>query len=108
MTMVTNMSKRTIPAGEFKAHCLKLMDEVAATGDEIVITKRGKPVAQLVRAGLRTEPESLFGYMKGTFEIIGDIVEPIFPNWEGTERWDRLERQLAEEAQAKKRRMKKK
>jgi prevent-host-death family protein len=38
---------RTIPAGEFKAKCLALMDEVAATGDEIVITKRGKPVARL-------------------------------------------------------------
>jgi prevent-host-death family protein len=41
------MVMRTIPAGEFKAKCLALMDEVAATGDEIVITKRGKPVARL-------------------------------------------------------------
>lgn len=37
-----------IPAGEFKAHCLQLMDEVAATGQSLVITKRGKPVAKLV------------------------------------------------------------
>lgn len=37
-----------IPAGEFKAHCLQLMDEVAATGQTLIITKRGKPVAKLV------------------------------------------------------------
>jgi len=37
-----------VPAGEFKAHCLQLMDEVAATGQPIIITKRGKPVAKLV------------------------------------------------------------
>ena len=37
-----------IAAGEFKARCLKLMDEVQATGEEVVITKRGKPVAKLV------------------------------------------------------------
>ena len=38
---------RTIKASEFKAKCLKLMDEVAANGEEIVITKKGKPVAKL-------------------------------------------------------------
>jgi prevent-host-death family protein len=38
---------RTIPAGRFKAQCLKLLDEVAETGETIVITKRGRPVAQL-------------------------------------------------------------
>ncbi len=37
-----------IPAGEFKAKCLKLMDQVRESGKEIVITKRGKPVAKLV------------------------------------------------------------
>ena len=39
---------RTIPAGEFKAKCLKLMDEVDETGVPIVITKRGRPVSRLV------------------------------------------------------------
>ena len=43
---------RTIPAGEFKAKCLKLMDEVSETGVPIVITKRGKPVSRLVPARL--------------------------------------------------------
>ena len=39
---------RTVPAGEFKARCLKLMDEVNETGATIVITKRGRPVSRLV------------------------------------------------------------
>ena len=42
------MAKRTIAAGDFKQGCLALIDQVAETKDEIVITKRGKPVARLV------------------------------------------------------------
>ena len=86
MTMVTdyghNMTKsREIPAGEFKAKCLKLMDEVAATGEELVITKRGKPVARLVPAAAERPP--LFGFMKGSVQIHGDIIAPALdPGWE--------------------------
>jgi prevent-host-death family protein len=75
-------SKRTIPAGEFKARCLKLMDEVAATGGEIVITKRGKPLARLTAAEAKEEPKSLYGYMKGTIKVLGDIVEPFDVEYE--------------------------
>lgn len=42
------MSKRTIAAGAFKQGCLKILDEVAETHDPVIITKRGRPVAQLV------------------------------------------------------------
>ena len=86
MTMVTDyghiMSKsREIPAGEFKAKCLKLMDEVALTGEELIITKRGKPVARLVPA--KEERPPLFGSMKGTVKVLGDIMEPVWePSWE--------------------------
>ena len=86
MTIVTNhgheMTKsREIPAGEFKAKCLKLMDDVAATGEELVITKRGKPVARLIPA--QTERQPLFGSMKGSVKILGDIVESVWePDWE--------------------------
>ena len=50
---------RTIKASEFKAKCLQLMDEVAETGDEIVITKNGRPVSRLVP--YREKPKSWFG-----------------------------------------------
>ncbi len=80
--MVINMTKsREIPAGEFKAKCLKLMDEVNRTGEELVITKHGKPVAKLVPT--ETERPSLFGCMKGSVTILGDIVGPVIePAWE--------------------------
>lgn len=51
--------RRTIKASEFKAECLKLMDEVAATGEEIVITKNGSPVSALVP--YRRKPTTFFG-----------------------------------------------
>jgi prevent-host-death family protein len=69
MTMVT----KTIPAGEFKAKCLKLLDEVQRTGEVIVVTKRGKPVARLM-APLAETVESVFGRQKGSMTIVGDIV----------------------------------
>ncbi|MGH3065892.1 MAG: type II toxin-antitoxin system Phd/YefM family antitoxin [Gaiellaceae bacterium] len=49
---------RTIPAGRFKAQCLRLLDEVAETGETIVVTKRGKAVAKLEPI---EEPPSLKG-----------------------------------------------
>ena len=61
----------TIAAAAFKAKCLALLDEVAATGKEYVITKRGKKVARLVRVD--EKPEKIFGRMKGTVKIHGDI-----------------------------------
>jgi len=72
-----------ITAGEFKARCLKLMDEVRDTGREIVITKRGTPVARLVPVVGGTESD-VFGCMRGTVEIIGDIVAPMEDEWEAS------------------------
>ena len=69
----------SIPAAVFKAECLKLMDEVARTGQPVVITKHGKPVAQLVP--VPAEPSSLFGYMKNTVIIKGDVVAPTDDRW---------------------------
>ncbi len=67
----TDMS---VNAAEFKSKCLKLIDQVAATHEPLVITKRGKPMAKLVPIERET-PISLFGYMKNTGQILGDIVD---------------------------------
>ena len=75
---------RTIKASEFKAKCLKLMDEVAETGDELIVSKNGRPVARLVP--YRRKPKSLFGIDKGKIEILGDIVEPLDIEWEAGDR----------------------
>ena len=71
---------RTIKASEFKAKCLKLMDEVAESGEEIVITKNGRPIARLVP--YRAKFEEFFGADKGKLEIIGDIISPLEVDWE--------------------------
>jgi prevent-host-death family protein len=76
MTMVTKRtSQRRITAAEFKAKCLKLMDQVSSSGDAIVITKRGVPVAEL--GPVRGSAERLVGSLKGRIEIAGNIVNPI-------------------------------
>ena len=71
---------RTIKASEFKAKCLQIMDEVASTGEPVLITKNGKAVAQLVPA--KRVPDTLFGALKGSIHITGDIVAPIDTEWE--------------------------
>ena len=70
---------RTIKASEFKARCLKLMDEVAESGEEIVITKNGRPVSRL--APYRTTPKTFFGRDRDRIRILGDIVSPMPAEW---------------------------
>ena len=71
---------RIVKAGEFKAKCLQLMDEVAATGEPVIVTKRGKPVVQLVPAVKK--PRTLFGFLKGHIKVTGDIISPIDVEWD--------------------------
>lgn len=70
-----------ISAGEFKAKCLKLMDEVASTHEPLVITKRGKPVVMMVPIAPK-QALPLFGYMAGTATVHGDIIAPVDAEWE--------------------------
>ena len=70
------MKIKTIPAGQFKARCLAIMDEVKAKRQAVVITKRGKPVAKLIPA--EQEKDDIFGFFQGKIEIKGDIVSPAF------------------------------
>lgn len=68
---------KRIPAGEFKARCLTLMDDVRNTREPVVITKRGKPVAKLVPAD--DENRDFIGRLKGVIKIVGDIESPVEP-----------------------------
>lgn len=77
---------REVPAGEFKARCLAMMDEVRDSGGEYVITKRGAPVAKLVP--VRAERRPLLGSMKGTTRTLGDIVGPLDEPWTALDNWD--------------------
>ncbi len=80
MEMEHPTNKRMIKASEFKSKCLKLMDEVADTGEELVITKHGRCVARLVP--YREKPKTLFGIDKGKIKILGDIIQPLDVEWE--------------------------
>ena len=73
---------KQMPAGEFKTQCLAVMDTVLQTGEPVLITKHGKPVAKLVPA--EQTSNDVFGYMAGKVKIVGDIVGPVTPlgDWE--------------------------
>ncbi len=75
----------TITASEFKAKCLALLDRVAETGEVLTILKRGRPVARLVPAPPAEEriPQEA---LKGTVEILGDVIAPAVP----AEEWEAL------------------
>jgi prevent-host-death family protein len=66
---------RTMPAGEFKARCLRVMEEVRKYRTPVVITKKGRAVAKLVPAD--TPATDVFGCMAGTARIVGDVEAPV-------------------------------
>lgn len=81
------MAKK-MPAGEFKAKCLMVMDKVKKYGQPVTITKHGKAVATLVPAkeGDSEQVVSPFGVMSGSAEIKGDIVTAIDERWDADEK----------------------
>jgi prevent-host-death family protein len=64
-----------IPAAQFKAQCLAVMDQVADSGRPVVVTKHGKPVVQIIP--VKSGEDDIFGFMAGKFRIIGDIENTI-------------------------------
>ena len=72
---------RIVRASEFKAKCLALMDEVARTGESVVVTKRGEPLVELVPHKPRAKKDA-FGILKGELVITGDIMSPIDVEWD--------------------------
>jgi prevent-host-death family protein len=79
--MIVTMSRpsKVLAAGQFKAKCLELMDQVERTGQDIVITKRGRPVARL--APLRDAPATLHGLLAGQIVVEGDLLAPLDMDW---------------------------
>lgn len=81
--MTKKTTEKTMAAGEFKARCLRVMDEVERTRRPVVITKRGRPVAKLVPVD-PSGPDPFFGRLAGRIRLVGDIVAPLDP----PEAWD--------------------
>ena len=76
----TSAESRTIKASEFKAKCLELIDEVAESGEEVVITKNGRPVSRL--APYRVKPKAPFGRDRDKIRVLGDMTAPTGAEWE--------------------------
>ena len=64
-------------ASVFKARCLSVMNDVQATGEPVIVTKRGKPVVKVVP--VESEKDDIFGFMAGQGRIVGDIESPVVP-----------------------------
>jgi prevent-host-death family protein len=73
---------RTMAASEFKARCLRVMEEVRTRRESVLITKKGRPVARIVPA--EKPREDIFGCLKDIVQITGDIESPVVPSsdWE--------------------------
>jgi prevent-host-death family protein len=70
--------RRQIPAGRFKAECLALLDRVAKTGESCIVTKHGRPVAEIVPIRDARPKRSL----RGSVTVHSDIVGPILGDWD--------------------------
>jgi prevent-host-death family protein len=69
---------RKIEASELRKNCVAILREIERTGNHVIITRNGNPVAELVPHN----PDKLRGLLKGRVEIIGDIISPIDVEWE--------------------------
>ncbi|HXO88130.1 MAG TPA: type II toxin-antitoxin system prevent-host-death family antitoxin [Candidatus Acidoferrales bacterium] len=62
---------------EFKAKCLALLEVVSKTKTPLRVTRRGKPIAEVIPASSDVEGRSWIGSMSAGVEIVGDIVSPV-------------------------------
>jgi prevent-host-death family protein len=75
----------TVNASSFKATCLALLKKVKRTGQPILVTLRGEPIAQVVPPEVTDRKEDWLGCAEGSGRILGDIVSPTGSAWEVTE-----------------------
>lgn len=71
---------QTIKASVFKAKCLAILDQVNQSGEEVIITKNGKPVSRLLP--FRTQSKSLFGLHRGVVSSSDELIEPLDITWD--------------------------
>lgn len=71
---------RTMKASECKAKFLGVLDDVADNHERVIVTKNGKPVAQIIP--YVEKPRSIIGALKGSVTVMGDLDEPTDADWE--------------------------
>ncbi len=70
-----------VTAANFRSNCFKILDEVDKQHKEVVITKRGKPIAKLVRYETSPSSDPLLGTLPGVGCTVGDLTEPFEDKW---------------------------
>lgn len=71
-----------ISAASFRSNCFKILDEVDKKHKEVIITKRGKPIAKLVRYQTDNTSDPLLGSLLDAGSTVGDLTEPFEDKWE--------------------------
>ncbi|MGH9366628.1 MAG: type II toxin-antitoxin system Phd/YefM family antitoxin [Thermoanaerobaculia bacterium] len=66
----------SVSISQFKARCLAILARVQRTGRPILVTRFGKPVAEVVPPSTSVRPKRWLGCLEGTVRIVGDIVSP--------------------------------
>lgn len=75
--------EQIVSAGEFKSKCLGIMEDIHETGHPVIITERGIPLVRIIPYSETEKPKKrLFGILKNTVTINGNIIEPISKSWE--------------------------
>lgn len=67
----------TIAISKFKATALAVLERVRRTGEPVLVTKRGEPIAEIVPPTRSPKGTRDFGGMAGTARIVGDIISPV-------------------------------
>ena len=71
---------KTVTISEFKNKCLKLLDQIVNSNEELVITKNQKPVAKLI--SYQEQPKTLCGQGVGQIKILGNIMQSLDTEWD--------------------------
>jgi prevent-host-death family protein len=72
----------SLSVSRFKATCLAVLERVRRTGEPVLVTKRGEPLAEIVPASRSAEDKRSLGVLAGTGRIVGDVVSPPDGDWE--------------------------
>jgi prevent-host-death family protein len=75
--MAGKKSIHEVAISEFKAKCLSLLEQVSKTKTPLRVTRRGKPIADVIPASTDVEERGWMGSMAGVIEITGDVVSPV-------------------------------
>lgn len=72
--------RKTVAAAEFKARCLALLEEVRQTRQPLLVTRHGKPVAEISPFVAQNDTDE--NPLKGSVLFQGDLISPLDERWD--------------------------